>query len=257
MSQTQLAAQLYTLRQFTQTPADIAKTLHRVKQMGYDAVQVSGFGPIDPKELANILNGEGLICCATHTPLDRMKNEFETVVENHRLWQCDYTAIGGFWQDSYTAQTWIDFAKQYSDLANKFESAGGPKIGYHNHSHEFAPFNGKSALQILMENFLPSVWMEIDTYWVQHGGADPIAWIKKCAGRLPCIHLKDMTIQPSRPVEQLMAEVGEGNLNWPGILDACRSAGVQWYIVEQDECQRDPFESLAISLRNLRAMGMR
>ncbi len=53
-----------------------------------------------------------------------------------------------------------------------------------------------------------------------------------------------------------MAEVGEGNLNWPAILQACRAAGVEWYIIEQDICQRDPFESLAISLKNVRGMGL-
>ena len=56
--------------------------------------------------------------------------------------------------------------------------------------------------------------------------------------------------------EQIMAEVGEGNLDWPGILAAAKNAGVQWYIVEQDTCQRDPFESLKISLDNLKAMGL-
>jgi sugar phosphate isomerase/epimerase len=70
---------------------------------------------------------------------------------------------------------------------------------------------------------------------------------------MPLVHLKDMVM---RGREQLMAEVGEGNLNWPAILDACRDAGVVWYIVEQDTCQRDPFDSLGISLRNLRAMGL-
>ena len=55
---------------------------------------------------------------------------------------------------------------------------------------------------------------------------------------------------------QIMAEVGEGNLNWPAILNACRESGVAWYAVEQDICQRDPFDSLAISYRNLKAWGL-
>ena len=71
---------------------------------------------------------------------------------------------------------------------------------------------------------------------------------------MPVVHLKDMVIQGRR--EQVMAEVGEGNLNWPAILDACREANVEWYAIEQDICQRDPFESLAISYKNLRAMGL-
>jgi sugar phosphate isomerase/epimerase len=56
--------------------------------------------------------------------------------------------------------------------------------------------------------------------------------------------------------EPLMMEVGEGNLNWPEILKACKAAGVRWYIIEQDVCQRDPFESLEISLKNVREMGV-
>jgi sugar phosphate isomerase/epimerase len=96
--------------------------------------------------------------------------------------------------------------------------------------------------------------MEIDTYWITHGGGDPVQWINRVAGRLPCVHLKDMAISTKR--EQFMAEVGEGNLNWPAILDACRKSGVKWYIVEQDVCYRDPFESLEISLKNLKQMGV-
>ena len=56
--------------------------------------------------------------------------------------------------------------------------------------------------------------------------------------------------------QQAMAEVGEGNMNFESIVAACQRIGVEWYAVEQDICQRDPFESLAISFRNLRAMGL-
>ena len=67
------------------------------------------------------------------------------------------------------------------------------------------------------------------------------------------VHLKDMAIKDG---QQVFAEVGEGNLEWPEILQACREAGVEWYLVEQDTCQRDPFESLEISLRNLHRLGL-
>ena len=63
-----------------------------------------------------------------------------------------------------------------------------------------------------------------------------------------------MAVKEGQPI---FAEVGEGNLNWPAILAACKEAGVIWYIVEQDICQRDPFESLGMSLRNLEAFGLK
>jgi sugar phosphate isomerase/epimerase len=251
----QIAAQMYTLRQFTKTPADITSTLQRVRKIGYEAVQLSALGPMDPKELAKVLQGEGLACCATHVGLDRMKNETQAVIDELRLWGCKYTAIGGHnAKTDPTAANWKNFAETYNAVAAKFKGSG-ISLGYHNHSHELAKYDGEVALQILIEKLDPSIWFEIDTYWITHGGGDPIAWINAVAGRIPCVHLKDMGIKLDRT--QFMAEVGEGNLNWKGILPACRKAGAEWYIVEQDTCYRDPFDSLELSLKNLNAMGLR
>jgi sugar phosphate isomerase/epimerase len=78
--------------------------------------------------------------------------------------------------------------------------------------------------------------------------------VRKAKGRADLLHVKDMAIKAR---EQLFAEVGEGNLNWPAIMAAAADAGTQWYIVEQDTCQRDPFEALAISFKNLQGMGLK
>lgn len=250
---TTIAAQMYTLRDYTKTPGDIAATLARVKKMGYDAVQLSALGKIDSKELAGILRGEGLTCCATHVSQERLRDETSQIIEEHKLWGCKYTAIGGFFPKNPRPADWPEFARGFNVIAAKFRGSG-MRIGYHNHSHELARFDGNVALQTLLNHFSQDVWMEIDTYWIQHGGGDPAAWIEKTAGRIPCVHLKDMAMGADG--KQLMAEVGEGNLNWPAILRACRAAGVEWYIIEQDICQRDPFESLAISLRNAKQMGL-
>ncbi|MGD0768610.1 MAG: sugar phosphate isomerase/epimerase [Tepidisphaeraceae bacterium] len=248
-----IAAQMYTLRDFTKTPRDIAATLARVKKMGYDAVQLSALGKIDAHELAGILRGEGLACCATHVSPDRMRDETAQVIEEHHLWNCKYTATAGFFPKNPTPADWPAFAQSFNAVAEKFRGSG-IRVGYHNHSHEMARFDGKVALQTLLDHFSPEIWMEIDTYWIQHGGGDPVAWIEKVAGRIPCVHLKDMAMGADKT--QLMAEIGEGNMNWPAILKACRNAGVEWYVIEQDICQRDPFESLAISLKNVKQMGL-
>ena len=52
-------------------------------------------------------------------------------------------------------------------------------------------------------------------------------------------------------------EIGDGNLNWPAIVEACRYAGVKWYIVERDSGLLDPFDSLQRSIINMReTMGL-
>jgi len=130
-------------------------------------------------------------------------------------------------------------------------------FSYHNHNHELAKYGGRTWLDMLYSEIPPSVLKaEIDVYWIQAGGGDPAWWVKKCAGREPLLHVNDMIVTPDR--EQRFAEIGEGNLNWPAIMREAQAGGVEYYLVEQDRTyDRDPFESLAISFRNLKAMGLR
>ncbi len=253
MAGSMLAAQLYTVREFTQSPSDIAETMKKVRQIGYEAVQLSALAPMDPKELRKIVDGEGLTVCATHIPYERMRDDPEGVIEEHKILGCKHPAIGGLPQEYRNAEGFSRFAKEASEVAKRL-AEGGLTFSYHNHSFELEKFGDRTGLEILYEDSDPQYFTgEIDTYWIQHGGGSPVAWINKLKGRLPLVHLKDMTMKGR---EQIMAEVGEGNLDWPAILPACREAGVEWYIVEQDTCQRDPFESLKISLENLKAMGV-
>lgn len=264
---TQIGAQMYTLREHTQNPSDIARTLKRVKDMGYGAVQVSAFGDISTAELAKLLKDHGLVCAATHYRGDL--GDTAAVVDYHKALGCDYTAIGGFfpWKGDavVTADTWKRFAAEFNPKAARLAEQG-IRLGYHNHSHELVHFDGRPALDILLKELDPSVWFEIDTYWIAHGGGDPAAWIDKVAAsgkggpnRIPAVHVKDMSMVANNKGEreQKMSEVGSGNLNWPRILEACKAASVEWYLVERDDGDLDPFESLDISLTALHNMGLR
>jgi sugar phosphate isomerase/epimerase len=253
MATTQIAAQLYTLRDYLKTPDDIARTLSRLSRMGYRAVQLSALGPIETGALKKLLDHEGLTCCATHTNFEQLRDDLDAVIEEHRILECQYTAIPVTPEAYRNEQGYARFGREASDAARAAKERG-LSVGYHNHSWEMERYGGRTGLRILFDESDPdALTAEIDTYWIQHGGGDPAGWIRSVKGRSPLVHLKDMVIKDRT---QLMAEVGEGNLNWPAILDACREAGVEWYIIEQDTCQRDPFESLEISLRNVRAMGL-
>jgi len=256
MPQTMIAAQMYTVRDFTKTESDIAESIKKVKAIGYDAMQVSGFGPIDPKDLKQLADDNGIEICATHSSFDRMRDETQAVIDDHLILGCKYPAIGGLPQ-SYREdgeEGYLRFAKEASEVGNKLAEAG-LTFGYHNHNFEFQKFGNRTALElILQETDANAVQLEIDVYWVQAGGADPAEWIRKAAHRIDLIHVKDMAIEGR---EARFAEVGEGNMNFPAIFEAGRESGTRWYIVEQDRCyDRDPFESLAISYKNLKTMGL-
>ena len=271
MTKAVLAAQLYTVRDFTKTAVDLAATLRKVAKIGYTAVQVSAIGPIPHAEVKQMVDDLGLTICNTHIGFDLLWNDVNAVIDQHKLWNCRHVAIGSMPGPYRTGgeEAYQRFASEASAVGEKL-AAAGLTFSYHNHSFEFVRFpyatgekpNGsRTGLDIIYDESDPRyLQAELDTYWVQHGGGDPAAWISRMQNRMPVIHLKDMVIgEGENPWvgKQLMAEVGEGNLNWAAILKACQAANVEWYAVEQDICQRDPFESLALSYRNLAALGLR
>lgn len=255
MPQSVIAAQMYTLREYTKTAADAAKTLKRVRDIGYQAVQISGFGPMPPADVAKMLQDNGLTCCSTHMGWNEFRNETDKLIDTHRLWGCTHPAIGSMPKDYRSAEGVLKFAAEANEVGKKIADAG-MDFSYHNHEFEFNKANGKTWLAILMEKTDPRyLKIELDTHWIQTGGGDPAWWVGQMAGRMPILHLKDYVIGPDG---RRFAEIGEGNINWQPILAAAKKIGVEWYCVEQDSCyERDPFDSLKLSLDNLNAMGLK
>jgi sugar phosphate isomerase/epimerase len=253
MSKFTVIAQLYTLREYLKTNEDVFQTFKSVKSMGYNAVQVSGTA-VDPVVIREAADKEGLKICVTHIPFNTLSTDMEMVIKQHKLYGCKYVGIGSMPNEyRVSKEGYIKFAKEASEYGRILRD-NGLQLIYHNHNFEFTKFDGILGMDILFQETDPdAVHFEIDSYWVQAGGCDPVEWIKKMAGRMAVVHFKDMAIDASG--KQLMAEVGEGNLNWKAIIEACNEIGAEWCAVEQDVCYRNPFESLEISLKNLKDMG--
>jgi sugar phosphate isomerase/epimerase len=97
------------------------------------------------------------------------------------------------------------------------------------------------------------VKIELDVYWLKHGGEDPVKFIGRVGGRAPLVHLKDMAAGP----ERRFAPVGAGTLDFRSILTAMRESGARWGIVEQDKCyDTPPIEAVRTSFENLQRIGV-
>jgi len=250
-----LGAQLYTVRESTKTIEGVAETFKKIRKIGYEVIQISSFGKVDPKEVGRLVKDNGLTVAITHMGWQRFKDELDAVIEEHKLWGCRHSAVGGVPHDYFTADGLKKFVDELGPIAEKLNKAG-IDFSYHNHNMEFVKIGKKTWLETLLDTAPASVLnAELDTYWVQAGGGDPAWWIRRCRGRIPVLHVKDMGIKPLR--EQVYTPIGEGNLNWPEILKAAKESGVEYYLVEQDCCyDADPFECLAVSYRNMKAMGL-
>ncbi len=252
MKTSQIAAQLYTLRDFLKTPKDIIASLRKVRSIGYQTVQVSGLGPIGEEELVKILKDEGLLCCATHEDGEMILNEPQRVVNKLRKLGCLITAY------PWPGKTKFDTLDDVKSFAAQLNASGkvlhdaGLVLCYHNHHMEFRHVGSRTVLEVLFAETDPRyLQAEPDTYWIQFGGGDPVDWCALLKGRLPILHLKDYAVNAKNEV--VFAEVGHGNLNWHKIISTAETSGCQWFCVEQDTCPGDPFDSLKLSFDYLQA----
>jgi len=244
----QVAVQLYTLRKTCTTASEYGATLKRVREIGYKFIEISGVGAISPEELRSIADNEGLTICGTHEPALTILNEPEKVVEKLQILGCKYTA--------YPHPAGVDLRDpaQVERLIAALDKAGavltqaGLVLCYHNHANEFAHYKGRPVLEAIYAGTRPEhLQAEIDTYWVQAGGANPTEWCAKLSGRLPVLHLKDYAVDEYGT--PLFAEIGYGNLDFKAIIAAAETSGCQYFVVEQDTCPADPFVSIQKSLQ--------
>lgn len=253
---TKLAVTLFNLRDYCKTAEDLDTTLGRVREIGYQAIQISGIGPIAPETVKELLDKHELFCCATHEGMPNLKEHLDDIIAKMKLWNCDFTALGAPGAEYRNAEGVRNLIADLETAGEKLK-ANGLKLGYHNHHFEFQKYTDKTMLAEIYDNSDPEkLYAEIDVHWVTRGGENPVKWIKKVAGRMPVVHFKDFAIVDGEP---RFCEVGEGNLDWEAIIKACEETGVRWYSIEQDQTfkDRDIFDSIKLSFDNLRAMGVK
>lgn len=252
-----IGAQLYTVRDFTKTTEGFSETLKRVADIGYTAVQVSGTCEFCAEWLKHELEKNGLECVLTHTKPSEIMENTAKVCFDHDVFSCRNIGIGAIPGGKLTDEVYGKFVSDFKPAAEKIR-AMGHKLFYHNHAFEFSrSADGRIFMDKLIEDFPPELLgITLDTYWVQFGGADPAAWLKRLKGRVECVHLKDMTATYKNG--NRMAPVGYGNMDFERIIDAADGAGTKYLLAEQDDCyEEDPFECLRKSYGYLTSLGLK
>ncbi|WP_082233278.1 sugar phosphate isomerase/epimerase family protein [Halobacillus massiliensis] len=243
------AVQLYTLR--NETEKDFEGTLRKVADLGFEGVEFAGLGDYTPHDMKQLLDELGLQAVSSHVPLEQIKNNLTQVIEVQKTLGTQYLVCPYFEPEG---------EEDYIKLIGILKRAGemcrleGITLCYHNHDFELAELSdGRTALDTIFEETdANDLKAELDIYWIKKAGHDPSAWIERYQGRTPLIHLKDMTTDE----EQFFAELGTGGVDLESVINRGEAAGVRWWVVEQDESRRTPFESLEISVNYLREKGI-
>lgn len=243
-----LGSQFYSIRDLTATPEGLREAFRQTKEIGYDVVQISGIGAaVTAKDIAACVREFDLPVVCTHIPFDRLVNETDTVIAEHKLFGCPEIGIGGIGSNYAT----IEEAKVKFDAlreAVKKVNAAGLTFGFHNHAGEFRDLGGTSMYETMIEEY-PEFNFIHDVYWTTYAGLDPVEYVYRLKGRIVNLHFKDMAATEDRPI----CACGEGVIDFKRIYDACLETGVKNILIEQDNAPAsgDSMGQMAISYKNI------
>jgi len=241
-----LGVQLFTLRNEMVDESSVAQAFKKIKEIGYDHIQPANFCGLAVERFADLARETGLTAskCGTIATWTRILDEPDVVLAEHAAVGATNIGIGWMppeWRDCpESLSNFIEKANEF----NRYAVKNGFTVGYHNHSFEFTKLGGERIIDRLINELDENINFILDTYWIQHGGGDVCVWIEKLADRIEVLHLKDMEMEEK---QQLFCEVGNGNMNFDGIMKVADKAGIKTYVVEQDICKGDPFDSIKMS----------
>jgi UDP-N-acetyl-2-amino-2-deoxyglucuronate dehydrogenase len=260
----------------------VYETMRKMNELGYRCVEVSQI-PMTEDNVSELKRAcvdfkiEIASLSAAIEPMmpgiqgETLAGDFDKIVNDCKTLNCKFLRIGMLPFTVIGSKDKImEFVKRADAMAERLAEYD-IELYYHNHHIEFQKYDGEYLLDIIKNN-TTHLGFEMDVHWIQRGGENPVEFIKKYAGRIALLHLKDYRIGQldldlsqgfdmntftqafSNVIE--FAEVGEGNLDIKGIIEAGLESGSQYFLVEQDDVHgRDPFDCLKTSGDNLRKMG--
>ncbi|MDS0220786.1 sugar phosphate isomerase/epimerase [Haloarcula sp. S1AR25-5A] len=233
----QTAIQLWTLRDL-ETP--LSAVLDRIAAAGYDGVEFAGIG--DPGASRRALDETGLGIAGVHVQLEDLQSDARTVRNEVRTLDAPYVVLPYLDEDHFASESTVESTATL--LGMLAEDVDRPLL-YHNHDHEFVPLGDGTAFDALVDQ--TDIGFEFDAGWAHAAGQDPVALLGRLDGRVPVVHLKDMT-EDGEPTA-----LGEGVVPLQAVVDAAREAGTEWLVFEHDNPE-DPLDAIQAGIDGMRPL---
>ena len=245
-----IAIQLYSVRDIINNGTDLNVVLKNLAQMGYTSIEAANydngkFYGKTPEEFKNAVEKAGMKVLSSHCSRGLSDKEVASG---------DFSESLKWWDQSIAAHKaagmkyivnpgigvpkTIKEMKMYCDYFNTVgykTAAASIAFGYHNHAFEFRKIEDQLIYDFLLDNVSPNhVFFEMDVYWVQEGGGDPVAYLKNRPSQFKAIHIKDEK------------EIGaSGKMNFKPIFDQMYANNIKdWYVEVEQYTQNDPVASV-------------
>lgn len=269
--------QVYGLRDLLEnTPENFKAVMQKVKEMGYDGVELAGLYGLEPEHVKAVLDEVGLIPISAHVAFAEMMEDIDKVIKDYSVIGVRYLVMP-YMAEEYrpvNPEGFEKFLPLLNEMGQKIHDAGMTFL-YHNHDFEFVKLpDGRWGYDAMFEA-IPhdNLMSELDTCWCDVATGQAPEFVKKYTNRIPVVHLKDYIKKGDvKNMYKLIGidsdedekdtgyfgfrPVGFGQMIWEPVLEAALEADAKWVIVEQDEhYETDPLECARRSRVYLRILG--
>ena len=245
-SDKRIGLQLYSLRDMVKD-SGIQEVLKAASKMGYTNLETAGYDNgkiygLQPAEFKKMVEDLGMKCTSAHLGQEFSKEKeaevmgwWDKAIEAHNELGVRYMIQP--WMP-VNEQTTLDDLKMYCDYFNTVgykAAAASIAFGYHNHAFEFRKIDNQLIYDFLLKNVSKNhVLFELDVYWCQEGGGDPVAYLKNYPDQIKVVHIKDDK------------EIGaSGKMDFKSIFDQMNANNIRvWYVEVEQYTNNDPVASV-------------
>ena len=229
-----LAAQMYSLRK--ELAADPEQTFQRLKEIGFEAIQLDGMRGHDPELINRLVKKHSFKIAGMHIKHDRFMDDLDGIVEEAYLFGCK-TIYDKYIEDDEQHLEGYQKTKAVLIKAARTLAPLGFRVGLHCPEYDYNQLiAGRKVLEYITDPVDGTlVYAEPDTYWMTVAGTDPVEEIKQYSRRAPIIHLKDCVADCRDQDEQHnMTEIGSGVIDMVSIIRWGEANVTEYYCIEQD-----------------------
>ena len=255
-----VGVQLYSFRDAFKT--DVRGTLKRIHDLGLRDVELAGTYGLSAKQFRQLLDSAGLHASSMHVAYEQFRDSLPQVLADAKTLGVHY--VGTAWIPHPDGPITVALAREAAANFNKWGRAArdkGLQFFYHVHGYEFVRGEkGLIPMDVLMrETDAVPVKYEMDVFWATLPGNNPVALLKKYAGRWRLMHLKDMKKGLARNVmtgsanpDSAEVPLGTGQIDYKAVLRTAKQVGVEKFYLEDET--KDPFATVPQSIGWLRTV---
>lgn len=233
----EIGIQLYSLRD--QFKLDVSSTLGLINEWGISKIEGGDTYGLPMKTFQELLVKHDLDVVSVGAGFEDLESDLDKVIENAKAFGATYVMCAWVPHDD---NKWeleeTKYAIEVFNKAGKVLKKNGLTLAYHAHGYEFRPYKNGTLFDYMAKN-ATDFSFELDVFWAQHGGADPLALMKKYPKKFVLLHLKDMQKDivgnnTGHEDDDTNVVLGTGQIDIEGIVIEAKKLGIKYMFIEDE-----------------------